>query len=341
MLLRNYVIKKLLFTTITIAGALAIIFCGVGMSEIVHSAAGGTLGKSVILKSLLLQLPMLISLLLPLAVFMAGILVISDFIASSELLVMQASGVSMQNINNWVLAIATAVAIIVGFSSLYLEAKADKLKKEMLNTVSFSDVLSGLRPGSFYPILHTGGTLHVSDDNYLFIVLSGKIMTAKKSYSSINNESSSWELKDLKYYEVVPGSSEAIVLEAEEGFVKLNEQESEYSSHDVKQMSFTSLVKNATKPKVASILYWKLSLPLSVLVLALVVVPVTTNNSILQKHIKIIAGIMIYGLYVAFTLALRRYVAVGGISYYMALLGSLSLWLGMLCVYYKWPRRCS
>lgn len=344
MLLRNYVIKKLLLTTVTIAGSLAIIFCGVGLSEVMHTVIGGAFGAGVIFKSLFLQLPMLLSLLLPLSIFIAGILVINDFIASSELVVMQSAGISLYNLNSWILTIAATVALVVGFSSLYLEAKADKIKNEIFHTVNFSDVISGLKPGSFYPLLRTGGIIHVSDDNQsLFVVLSdksfNKVVTAKKIPSSTS--SSSWSLRDIKYYEASLQNDSGLMLQAKDGFVTLNEPKHSEVSKNVKYMSLTKLAKNAASPAVAAVLYWKLALPLSAVILALFIIPVTTNSFIRQKHMKIIVGIMIYGLYLATNLVVRRYVGLGMISYTSALLASASAWAGVLFVYYKWPKKCS
>ena len=342
MLLRNYVIKKLLFTTIAIAGSLAVIFCGVGLSEVMHTVIGGVFGAGIIFKSLLLQLPMLLSLLLPLAIFIAGILVINDFIATSELVVMQSAGISLYNLNGWILTIAATVAVVVGFSSLYLEAKAAQIKNEIFHTVNFSDVLSGLKPGSFYPLLHTGGIIHVGDDNQsLFVVMPdknfNKVFTAKK-FSSI---ASSWNIKDIKYYESQYENNSGLMLQAKDGFVNLNEQKNDNLSKNVKYMAVTQLAINAASPAVAAVLYWKLVLPLSVIILALFIIPVSTNSFTPQKHMKIVTGIMIYGLYLATNLVIRRYVGLGAISCYAGLLCSLSVWLGVLFVYYKWPKKCS
>tara|TARA_B110000459_G_C16625397_1_gene505039 strand:- start:8206 stop:9267 length:1062 start_codon:yes stop_codon:yes gene_type:complete len=352
MLLRNYVIKKLLLTTMAIAGSLAIIFCGFGLSEVMHTIIGGSFGKSIIFKSMLLQMPMLLSLLLPLAIFIAGILVVNNFIASRELIVMQAAGISLYNLNNWILTIALVIAVIVSGSSLYLEAKADKIKNQIFNTINFGEVLNNLKPGNFYPLMNNNGIIHVSNDQQsLFIMFAGdsskkkasKIIIADKTSSSISSLGSRWGLKDIKYYAFEPGKNSGIMLSAKDGAVTLNEPKNKNLSNNIKYMDVAGLIENTANPEVAAILYWKLSLPLSAIILSLFIIPITSNSFAQQKHLKIIVGIMIYGIYIATSLVVRRYVAIGAISYYLALLLIISSWLAVLVIYYSknlWLQKC-
>jgi lipopolysaccharide export system permease protein len=145
----RYVQRQLAATFFVTATALFAVVVGARFVAYLQDAALGKYGGRTVLDVLWLRLPEFLQLTLPLAAFVATVLVVSRLRAEHEATVLAVAGASPFAMYRWVLAAAFPVAIAVGVLAFVLTPRATARVADVLRAERVDHGLAALTPGEF------------------------------------------------------------------------------------------------------------------------------------------------------------------------------------------------
>lgn len=336
MLLKQYFLKKLGASTISILLILSVIFAFVQLSEIMKDAINGSVSHSHVWVVLLAFLPYLFILLLPLTIILSGIIVLNNFSDSSEYVAMRSLGVSNRFILRWILNVATKLFILSFLLNSYVEPIATKYRNNIGSNFDTMTAISSFTEGQFYPMVGGDVVAYIGNvekvgvefKNLFFArrvtdvngAQSWDIITAKDANKDYDpNFAHSWKLTSSNIYHFSPGKSAGTKVNVSDTTVKVIEKTLSNHTLNFNEISLRALWEHRANKLAAEVLAWRLSLPLSILVLALFILPISFNRSYNGVFTKIFFAITIYALYFALIVRSRYAISVGDFTYMQAI----------------------
>ncbi|NQY42652.1 MAG: LPS export ABC transporter permease LptF [Legionellales bacterium] len=164
MIIRRYFNKELIYTSLGVIGILLVIFIGHASLKYLKYVLRGAFPVSYIMKMVFLEIPYLLSLLIPLGFYLSAILVYSRMYADQEMVVLLTSGISRARLLSLSLMSSIVISQCVAVFSLWLGPLSINYLSNV-RTVAKSDVLSKLlAPGQFS--LVDGGKKVIYIDNF-------------------------------------------------------------------------------------------------------------------------------------------------------------------------------
>ena len=349
MIIRKYIVKKLLSVFTVVSSVLLVVFMAIGFAEIMDSALGGKIPQTMVGKALLLQVPFLLSILLPLSFFLAGIITLYNFAENNETTIISASGVEDLQYTKWLSSTAIALTILTTLTTFVLEPFANKVRDNIINNFNKAISISNFDAGKFYPIssgkiVVFAATKSKKSDGFENIFVAERNSTTSKNSWDIysarhalrNNNASrffSWDLHNVFKYHFIPGSKGGYLISfedlkisfplAEESFIAKNENE---------KKTFTELWQQKNNSNIAAILFWKFSLSVSILVMSLFIVPFSKKRVRSNKAVVILHAISFYSIYFAMIVSLRYLVALDKVNFVFAVYMLPLFWIVILAL---------
>ena len=162
------------------------------------------------------------------------------------------------------------------------------------------------------------------------------IVTAEKALKNTKaNVAHSWSLHNAWNFHFIPGGAAGHIVHAKDFFVTFpGMNKLGVLQASLEEMSLQKLLKNRDNPMAKALLQWRLSLPLSVLVLGLFIVPFSYERALGKQYMRIFAAITFYAVYLAIILVCRYYVSKQSISWQMGVLIPALFFIGLLSLYY-------
>ena len=149
MIVQRYIIKDICLNVAAIAMILIFIFLSNQFVDYLARAASGQMSLAFVFKVMLLEIPNLLGLLLPIALFLGILTSISRLYAENELTIFQACGMSQAKLLSVVLIFASVVTLIVAFFSLWLSPKVAQDRNYLLATARANALFDLVIPGHF------------------------------------------------------------------------------------------------------------------------------------------------------------------------------------------------
>ena len=330
---------------------LSIIFAFVQLSEIMKDAINGSISHSQVWIVFLAFLPYLFLLLLPLTIILSGIVVLNNFADSSEHVAMRSLGISNRFILRWIFNIAIKLFILSLLLSSYIEPIATKYRNNMAANIDTMTAITSFTAGQFYPILggdvvgYIGNVEKVGAEfKDLFFARrvtdasgaqSWDIMTAEDAHKDFDpNFAHSWKLTNGNMYHFSPGKSDGAKVNVSDVTLKVIEKTLSKHTLNFDEMSLQVLWEHRANKLAAEVLAWRLSLPLSILVLALFILPISFNRSYNGVFIKIFFAITVYALYFALLVRSRYAISVGDFTYLQGIAYPPVLAISIIIIFY-------
>ena len=351
MLLKQYFLKKLGAVTISVLLMLSVIFAFVQLSEIMKDAINGSVSHFHVWIVFLAFLPYLFLLLLPLTIILSGIVVLNNFADSSEYVAMRSLGISNRFILRWIFNIATKLFIVSLLLSSYVEPIATKYRNNIAANMDTMSAITNFTSGQFYPMLGGDvvgyiGNIEKAGTEFkdLFFARrvtdasgaqSWDIMTAEDARKDFDpNFAHSWKLTNGNMYHFSPGKSSGAKVNVSDTTLKVIEKTLSKHTLNFDEMSLQVLWEHRANKLAAEVLAWRVSLPLSVLVLALFIIPIAFNRSYNGVFIKIFFAITVYALYFAIIVRSRYAISVGDFTYLQGISFPPILAISSLIIFY-------
>jgi lipopolysaccharide export system permease protein len=254
--------------------------------------------------SALNYLPVLLSI----SLFLSVLLTLTRCYRDSEMVVWFSSGIGLTRWIRPVLGYALPVAIVIALLSLVLSpwalSKADEYKRRL----DSRDDVSAATPGAFRESKHADRVFFLEEVDtekrrvrniFVRSVQNGRegTMVAKEGYQeTAPNGDRFLVMLNGARYEGVPGRADFRIVEFDRYAMRIEPAELRQETPNLKAYSTLYLIQNPTSWNLAE-LEWRIGLPLSALILALLAIPLSYVNPRAGRSLNLIVAVTIYMFY--------------------------------------------
>lgn len=335
MIIQRYLTKEVVSTLTAVILVLMLAFLSQQVVRYLNYVAIGKIATSVLLELVSFEIPYLLALLLPLALYLGIILAYGRMYADQEMAILNMSGFSQWRI----LRLTTVIAAVVAGAVLCLMLWVNPYISLKRQAVLASDeatlhMIETLQPGRF----------QVSPDgNHVMYVESlsrdhkraQNVFLAQQKSEPGQPEQSQWMLifaeqgyqtrmppipdpffvtADGYRYEGTPGQNDYKIIKYKTYAIRIPQADARLIHPADETLGMAALWKDYGNPKRAAELQWRISVALSALVLTLFAVPFSTVRPRRSRFIILLPAIIIYIAYFNLLIVARHWVEQSTIS---------------------------
>ena len=316
-IIARYITKEILLTFFTITSILLLIVISNRFALYLAKAATGELPISLVFKIVGLYTPEFLSYLIPLSFFVAILFAYGRMYADSEMTVLSACGLSSNYIIRLTLTLALIVLLFTGALTVWIVPEVASLREKALHEGEAFGVMQSLMPGRFQTFSDGGRLVFYIEETTqkkgslkgIFIAerpnnaaakpdQGWTVITAEEAHVAADEENHRYNLVLQKgeRYQGLPGKADYSVVKFQEYGREIPHQ-TETVANDALRLKKTMSLMSSKDPEDAAELQWRLSLPLSILILALVAIPLAKVNPRHGRFARFLPAIVVYIVY--------------------------------------------
>lgn len=337
MIIFRYLCREILSATFAVCIVLLLVLISGRFVKYLANALSGNMDPEVIFAVIGYRIPSFLELTLPLAFCLAILLTFGRLYVENEMSVLKACGVSEFKLLRFVMIIAGSLALLVGWLSLYVSPLGIQKAETIFAAQEQKSELDRLTPKNFYPLRGGKGVTYVdsvgdngelqdvflsvttgeaeSEDSSLVVVIAGE------GNQHITEDGSERFLVFKKGYrfEGVPGQANYQMTFFEEYGTRLEPPDKLSEDTETDAMPTTALIGSAELAHQVA-LQWRFSIPVMVIVVALLAVPLSRINPRSGRFVRILPTVVLYFVYLVALNAMRVNIEVGNIPVSLTLL---------------------
>ena len=331
MIFRRSLVRELTATTIGLfLVLLAILFTNLVL-RVLARAAGGTVAPEGVLPLLGFAMLFYLNILLSVALFLTVLMTLSRWYRDSEMIVWFTSGLSLTACLRPILLFAAPFLVAIVVLSLYLSPWAEQRRLEYERQLESRDEITYLTPGLFreFPranlvvfveaINPFDGTirnafLHSVDDK-----VDATTVAARGRLEVEPNGDRFVVLENGRRYEGKPGTPDYRVIEFERLGRRIEPAELRALPVSTKAIPTPTLAVLDGRVERAE-LFWRISVPISALVLTLIAVPLSYVNPRVGRSANLVAAAFLYMLYSNCLNIVQSMIAQGKLEFWAGLI---------------------
>ncbi len=315
MLVFRYLAKEVFMTLLALTVILMFIIVSNQLVGYLNRAASGRIPGILVLKLLFLEMPNLLTVLLPLGFYMSVMLAYGRLYSENEMLVFQACGMSTQRLVQYTLVMASIVSLIVGLM-VHFNPNFAAQRTRILQTSGVKAFIQMLAPQHFQELpnqqvlyidainrKHTQASgLFLAQRNtdlskpWKWQIIAANDMEMKKNASHQDEV----VINNGQIYRLSPGSLSAQYGTFKHGVIKVPDPVIQ-NKDDYRTLSTVELWKTRKNSLALSAEFqWRVSIIVMSLVLVFVAVPLSRVNPRSGKFSKILPAMVVFLMYVNF-----------------------------------------
>ena len=326
MIIFRYLARNVLSNTLGVTAVLMLVVVSSRFVKYLAEAAAGKLDASVLIAVIGFRLPGFLELVLPLAFFLSIMLAYGQLYVDSEMTVLHACGYSQKTLLGHTLVVAVVIAAIVGSLSLLVSPSGFTRVQELFNAQKQRGELEALTAGKFYKLQADRGVTYaeqISADGLLdkvFLAQKGGgqgqgvvVVVADKGSSRLSADTGEryLVLENGQRVQGVPGRADFQITDFDVFGQRLQKVRPDNLYDDIDAVPTTTLL-NSENPEYRAALWWRLSLPVMVVVVAMMAVPLSRTNPRQGRFAKILPAVLLYVTYLLLLNAARGTIEEGG-----------------------------
>ena len=349
MLYQNKLKNELFFnslSTILILSGIVVAQRGVVVFRL---ASKGIIPNDSILTILVFSLLKYLPILLTLTLFLTILLTLSRWFRDSEMMIWFSSGLGLTSFIRPILFFSLPIILLIGFLSLYLSPWATQKSEEYKAGLKNRDELATISPGSFKESKSKDRVFYVegfgdlgSKVKNVFVQSEqngklGIIVSNEGSRVSTNTDDEYIVLKKGKRYEVNHENNHFTEIKfSDYGFLVEKKLPPIIDVNQVEAMPTLLLLMTKGNREIAEFV-WRVSLPISGIVLIILAIPLSFINPRSGRSVNIIIAIMIFAIYNNLMGVTQSYINLGKLNPYIG--GSIVHLLIIMIASYLMMRR--
>ena len=288
--------------------------------------------------SALNYLPVLLSLTL----FITVLMTLSRSYRESEMVIWFSSGLSLLAWIRPVLLFAAPLVAVVAVLSLFLSPWAIGKAEEYRRQMKVRDEVSRVAPGVFLEAAAADRVFFVEEvagdetnvqNVFIAQMKQGRlgITVSRRGYrESAENGDRLVVLLDGRRYEGVPGDLDFKIMDFERYAMKVETREAQAEETSTKAMSTFGLLLAPSNPHLAELL-WRVGLPISAFVLALLAIPLSFVNPRASRSINLLFALFTYMVYANVLSIVQAWVSSGRVGFNTGWWVVHAAMIGVLC----------
>lgn len=336
-LIFRYFNRELLQSLVAVTAIIVVIFLGNQLVRYLNNAAAGQMAIAVVGKLMLLEIPYLLSLLLPLTCFIALLLTLGRFSADNELLVLAACGLSMGQQFRLITKALASTTALVAILTLWGLPHIAMLRDQLLSTTNAGASIDTIVPGQFQADSSGNHVFYIDQSSVDHRHLRGIFMAEKRPIANSHDyDDNNWNVVIAHHGQLVEhGHSQYLAIENGHRYNGLageaNIDQGSFGSYQVllggvpladmstqmdalpsQSLLMLWLVKHDRLA--AAELQWRLSLPITTLLLGLLALPLGQLPPRQSRYARLISGILIFIIYANSLFLFRAWIGAGTIA---------------------------
>lgn len=330
-----------------ISVALLAILTSTQLIRLLKDAAGGYIAPEAVASLLGFAALNFMPILLSLTLFVSILLSLSRAYRDSEMVVWFSCGQPltawMRPVLRFALPIVIAIAVLSGFLSPWANFNTAEYKQKL----SARSELSQISPGSFREAKRGQRVFFVeamaedaSQVGNVFVatIQEGKlgvVMSNSGHQETSENGDRFVVLENGRRYEVEPGTPAFKVMEFERYRVRTEDGVAKPAERSPNRLPITELVLEDSNQARGELL-WRIGMPVSALILALLAIPLSYVNPRAGRSINMLIAILIYAIYSNLISVSQAWVAQGKLSFWIGVwVVHAMMLLPLLLLFYK------
>ncbi len=306
--LDRYVFREILGAWLAVTGVLLFILLSNQFARVLGDAAKDKIPREAVFEVIGLTALQYLTIIGPFGLFLAAMLALARLYRDSELPAMMACRVSPASMYRPLGWIALPLALLVGWLALIVGPEAIR-EAERIGAEARRQVdLAAIEPGRFIASGSEGAVIYAEDvenDGSLtnvFVQRSDaegvEVVLAERGFQRPSDDPDRRfiVLENGRRYEGRPGSPRFRIIEFAEHGIPYTLPSVEEPELDPEAMPLPMLLDDPGPDKVAE-LQWRLSVPLSVLVLAFLAVPLSRAQPRQGRYGRLAIGVLLYIIY--------------------------------------------
>ncbi len=308
-IINRYLIKEVLYTLLVVAPILLLIFLSNRFVQYLGDVASGKFPVDIVFGLLGLKSISVLSLVLPLVFFLSIVLALGRLYKDSEMTALAACGIGPLQVLRIIFPAALGIALIVAFLSLlagpWALGQSDQIKERAEKGMELSTIVAGRFKESsqgdhiFYAEKLSPDARFM--DNVFIQSRQGdklNILSSASATKYIDKQTGDQFLllENGSRYEMSPDHKEFSVTRYEKYFVRF-EQEESVPVDEQREARATSVLMNSSNVKNIAELQWRISMPISTLMLAMLGVLLARTTPRQGRYAKLLAAILVYIIY--------------------------------------------
>jgi len=327
MIIDRYLITEIVQTLAAVLFVLLLIFMGRYFALYLADAAAGEITGAIVLDLLFLRTMSAMSLMLPFSLYIAILLAFGRLYKDNEMTALAASGVTAPRILLTIFGLGMVFALIVSMFSLFLSPWAERQRSAITAESEKSSMLQSVMPGQFNELGSRKDAVfyveEVSGNNKelsnIFAQIRTKntmdVFSAQRGYQYRDEATGDTYLvlMDGFRYQGMPGKQDFLIQEYEKNAIRIVEpsviqKRSKYGSMK------TSELLDRSRPRDQAELQWRISMPITTLLLAMLGVLISRTSPRQGRFAKLFLAILIYIIYSNSVSIARTWVAENKVS---------------------------
>lgn len=310
MIIDRYLISEILQTMIAVLFVLLLIFMGRFFAVFLADAAAGEITGGVVIDLLLLRTLGSMNLMVPFALYISILLAFGRLYKDNEMTALAASGVTAPRILLTIFSIGLAFSLIVGLFSLWISPWAERQRSTITAESERTSVFESVLPGQFNELGKRKNAVfyveNISGDNKKLTNVFAQIRS--QGTMDVFSASTGYQYRDKKTgdtylvltdgfrYQGLPGRQDFIIQEYKKNAIRIVEPNIAEKRRRDRSVE-TSVLIDSGKPQDQAELQWRISMPITTLLLAMLGVLISRTSPRQGRFAKLFIAILVYIIY--------------------------------------------
>lgn len=330
----RYVVREVVRTCAGVTPVLLIILVGTQFARILSRAAAERLPRDVMFELMGLKTVEYLTVLVPLAVFFSIVLALGRLYRDSEMTVMAACGVGPARLYRPVLLVAGFTAAMLAWLAFDVRPVV-AYRSHVVKIEAQRDLRANLITANRFRSTPDGSLVFyaraAADDGSLQGVFiqrrRGETVELAVAARGVQRTTADGKGRELILYDGrrfvgVPGTTDLRIVDFEEHGIPVVLPEADTRPDDPEMVSTTDLLLSRTPENWAE-LHWRLAAPISLMILALLAVPLSRSGTRSSRYDRLGYAILVYLIYSNLL----------GVAYSMVAKDRISPWIGFWWVH--------
>jgi lipopolysaccharide export system permease protein len=347
MIIDRYLIREVVVPFLVVSAVLLVIFTTYSLTRFLMDANAGLLLVSEVARLTFLKALISLEVLLPLSLYLAVMAGMGRLYTDSEIYAMRSSGISENRLLRPVMAVALTLAICIGCFSILLRPWAYARTYEIKAIAEATSEVDRIRAARFYRFEESGRTVFIERISPDGQEVEGVFIRTRKNDALQVMTSAT----GLLQYDARPDHHRLTLLDANifkrvrdapDFFGELGSfslwipaSDPDPVGYKTKSSSIGDL-RLSPNPDDRAEFQWRLTTPVSALLLALLAIPLSRSRPRQGRYAKILIALIIYTVYFNLLDVSRTWVELGQIQYIWWVPGLLTILV--LILYIPWRK---
>ena len=318
LIIDRYILKEVIRPMVLVCLVLVAIFASYCAARYLTDATAGILSAQTVLYLVLLKVVIAFEVLLPVTLYLSVLVGLGRLHADSEMIALKACGIPARRIYLDIFTFALIISLLVAGLSLGVRPWAYQLSYQLKSQAKANFQVSRMDPKAFYEFDNRRRLIFADRVDHrlnrlekVFIRTNSEdgqqLITARSAIQKVNRKGADILVFNNGRLYTLDRSRRLDTVAAFTRYTLALEPPKIHPLEKIKAAPTASLWYSRQPSSIAE-RQWRLSLPLTTILLALLAIPLSLTTPRQGKYGKIIIAIALYGLFYALSLGLKSWV---------------------------------